>query len=78
VDLQAHPHDDGFERVPTYAAFEHLGLRRRERTSAAARRLARAMRQLGWQPTRFRVAPGSYQRVRGFQRAAHSGPTPAS
>jgi hypothetical protein len=54
--------------VPTYVAFEHLGMRGAERRSGAARRLARAMRQLGWQTTRFQLSPGSYQRVRGFQR----------
>ena len=68
AELTGETHDDGYERVPTYVAFEHLGLHGAERHSGKARRLARVMRQLGWQPARFQLSPGSYQRVRGFQR----------
>src|SRR4051812_17697397 len=63
VDLKGGMRDGGFERVATCITFEHLGLTRSERTSGAARRLARAMRQLGWLTTRFQLSPGSYQRV---------------
>ena len=70
AELTGELHDDGYERVPTYVAFEHLGVRGSERRSGAARRLARAMRQLGWKTARFQLTPGSYQRVRGFHRAA--------
>jgi hypothetical protein len=66
--LRGELHADGYERVPTHGAFDRLGLRRSERTSDAARRLARAMRQLGWESARFQPTPGSYQRVRGFIR----------
>lgn len=66
--LQGQVHKDGIERVATSVAFDHLGLPRPERTSAAARRLARVMRRLGWERSRYRVARGSFQRVRGFQR----------
>ena len=74
ADLAGELHDDGYERVPTCVAFEHLNVRRSERASGAARRLARAMRRLGWQKARFRVAPGSYQRVRGFVRRPSDAP----
>jgi hypothetical protein len=59
---------DGHERVPSFIVFDHVGLRRTERHSGAARRVVRAMRHLGWQRTRFQVKSGSFQRVRGFQR----------
>src|SRR3954447_21082337 len=57
------------ERVTTQAAFDHLGLRRKDRDPGAARRLSRAMRQLGWENTRWRPQAGTYQRLRGFVRA---------
>ena len=63
----------GLELLPTYAAFDHLGLSRAERTPAAARRLGRVMCDLGWQKSRFRIASGSRQRVRGFKRQTKSG-----
>ena len=61
---------DAAERLPTHVAFDHLGLRRCAQTSGSARRLARVMRHLGWETARFRQAPGSHQRVRGFTRSA--------
>ena len=76
ADLNGDVDNDGYERIATYLAFDHLGLRRCERSSGTARRLARAMRQIGWQTARFRVAPGSYQRVRGFQRAIQARDAP--
>ena len=69
ADLQGEVRDE-VEYIASHAVFDRLEVRRRERTSGAARRLARVMRQLGWQSARFQFAPGSYQRVRGFQRAA--------
>jgi hypothetical protein len=67
-DLTGELHNDGHHRVATFVVFEHLGVRGADRRSGSARRLARAMRQLGWEPARFPLTPGSYQRVRGFQR----------
>jgi hypothetical protein len=64
---------EGHERVPSFIVFNHLGLRRSERHSGAARRVVRAMRHLGWQRTRFQVGSGSFQRVRGFQRPVEGG-----
>jgi hypothetical protein len=61
---------EGFERVPTYLVFDHLGVRRSERSAGAARRLARVMGYLGWRRCRFCVGRGSHQRVRGFERAS--------
>jgi hypothetical protein len=61
-------HADGQERIATCVAFDYLGLPRPERTSEAARRLARVMCRLGWQRSRYRLAKGPFQRVRGFQR----------
>jgi hypothetical protein len=72
ADLKA-TERDGYERVPTYIVFDHLGVRRSERHAGATRRLARAMRQLGWRRSRFRIARGSHQRVRGFERASPRG-----
>src|SRR5688500_14550197 len=57
---------DGYARIPTHVVFDHLGLRRSERNSGSARRLAKAMRALGWETSRFRPVPGTHQRVRGF------------
>src|SRR5829696_6516154 len=36
AELTGELHDDGYERVPTYVAFEHLGVRGSERRSGAA------------------------------------------
>ena len=68
AELTGEVHDDGY-RLAAYVVFEYLGLHGAERHSGKARRLARAMRQLGWEPARFQLVPGSYQRVRGFQRS---------
>jgi hypothetical protein len=70
AELTGEVHRDGNERLATFLAFEYLELHGGERRSGAARRLSRAMRQLGWEPARFQLSPGSYQRVRGFVRPA--------
>ena len=68
VDLRGEQ-DAGFERVSTNAVFDRLGVPLRQRTSASARRLAAAMRHLGWDTSRWRPA-GCSTKVRGFLRAA--------
>jgi hypothetical protein len=55
------------ERLSTEAAFSHLNVKRSKRNSAAARRLARAMRHLGWDRARWRPT-GTGQKIRGFVR----------
>jgi hypothetical protein len=42
--------DDGVERISTQSLFDLLEVTQRSRTAAAARRLAKIMRELGWAP----------------------------
>ena len=72
IDLQGEVHADGQERIATCVAFDHLGLPRPERTSEAARRLARVMCRLGWQSSRWRHVPDHSRRLRGYQRAVRT------
>jgi hypothetical protein len=58
----------GNERLSTQAVFDHLGVRRRARNTAATRRLSRTMRQLGWTASRWRSSAAAGQRIRGFIR----------
>jgi hypothetical protein len=44
--------DDGIERVSTQTLFDHLEVLQRSRGPGACRRLARAMRDLGWTAVR--------------------------
>jgi hypothetical protein len=71
ASVKGETHQDQ-ERIATSAAFDHLGLKRFARSSAAARRLARAMMQLGWKPGRWRPAHRPHQKVRGFMRLARA------
>src|SRR3954466_8841981 len=59
--LNGELHENGSERISTYQVFDYLGLRRSDRTSGAARRVARVMRRLGWRATRFAPVRGSFQ-----------------
>jgi hypothetical protein len=68
AEIQGELHE-GLERVSTEAVFDSLNIKRSKRNSAAARRLAAAMRHLGWERARWR--PGDTpQKVRGFSRPA--------
>jgi hypothetical protein len=41
---------DGIERISTQSLFDFLEVPQRNRNAAAARRLAKIMRELGWSP----------------------------
>jgi hypothetical protein len=56
------------ERISTQAALDYLNIKRSHRTTAATRRLAIAMRHLGWERSRWRPSRTSHK-VRGFSRA---------
>jgi hypothetical protein len=62
--------DDGVERVSTQSLFDLLEVPQRNRNAAAARRLARIMRGLGWAPIKARgQTPGGFtDQVRGYAR----------
>ena len=62
--------DDGIERVSTRSLFDLLEVPQRSRTAAAARRLAKIMRELGWAPIKARgLTPGGFpDQVRGYAR----------
>src|SRR5437870_4787217 len=61
---------DGLERVTTQHVFDQLDVQQRERTSAACRRLARVMRDVGWTAVRVKgLTRGGYlEQVRGYCR----------
>lgn len=63
---------DGIERISTQAVFDYLEVLQRSRGAGACRRLAQAMRGLGWSPVRVRdLTRGGYkEQVRGYCRAA--------
>ena len=62
--------DDGIEQVSTQSLFDLLEVTQRSRTAAAARRLAKIMRELGWAPIKARgLTPGGFtDQVRGYAR----------
>jgi hypothetical protein len=62
--------DDGIERISTQTLFDHLDVYQRSRGAGACRRLARAMRALGWTAIRVRdLTRGGYkEQVRGYCR----------
>ena len=62
---------DGIERLTTQYVFDVLDVAQRERTTAACRRLAKVMRELGWTALRVRgLTRGGYlEQVRGYCRA---------
>jgi hypothetical protein len=62
---------DGVERLTTQDVFDVLETAQRERTTAACRRLAKVMRELGWTALRVRgLTRGGYlEQVRGYCRA---------
>jgi hypothetical protein len=64
--------EDGIERISTQRVFDVLELRQRTRGAGVARRLARAMRELGWTLVRVRdLTRGGYkENVRGYCREA--------
>ena len=61
---------DGVERISTQALFDHLEVPQRSRTSAACRRLAKLMRDLGWTAVKVRSLGqnGFKDQVRGYAR----------
>jgi hypothetical protein len=61
---------DNLERVSTQAVFDFLEVPQRSRTTAACRRLAAVMRELGWAPVRVRdFTRGGYkEQCRGYCR----------
>jgi hypothetical protein len=61
---------DGVERVTTQDVFDTLDVEQRDRTTAACRRLAAVMRELGWTGLRVRgLTRGGYlEQVRGYCR----------
>jgi hypothetical protein len=69
---------DGLERISTQTLFDILEVPQRARTAGTCRRLAAAMRQLGWSPIRLKdFARGGYlEQVRGYCRQARSEPEP--
>ena len=62
---------DGVERLTTQDVFDVLEVAQRDRTTAACRRLAKVMRELGWTALRVRgLTRGGYlEQVRGYCRA---------
>jgi hypothetical protein len=62
--------DTGVERISTQALFDHLEVPQRSRTSAACRRLAKLMRNLGWTAVKARSLgqSGFKDQVRGYAR----------
>ena len=61
---------DGIERISTQSLFDFLEVPQRNRNAAAARRLAKIMRELGWSPIKARgLTPGGFtDQVRGYGR----------
>jgi hypothetical protein len=61
---------DGLERLTTQDVFDVLEVAQRNRTTAACRRLAKVMRELGWTALRVRgLTRGGYlEQVRGYCR----------
>jgi hypothetical protein len=61
---------DRVERVTTQHVFDVLEVSQRDRTTAACRRLANVMRELGWTALRVRgLTRGGYlEQVRGYCR----------
>src|SRR5437870_2197893 len=63
---------DGVERLTTQDVFDVLEIAQRDRTTAACRRLAKVMRELGWTalPVRGLTCGGYLEQVRGYCRDA--------
>jgi hypothetical protein len=68
--LKVRPGSDRIERIATDALFDFLDIPPLQRTPEAAKRLRRAMVELGWTPMRVRsaTARGRASRVRGYVR----------
>lgn len=66
--------EDGVERISTQTVFDFLEVVQRRRGTAACRRLAQVMRELGWRPVRVRdLTRGGYkEQVRGYCREARN------
>jgi hypothetical protein len=62
--------DDGIERVSTQTLFDFLEVLQRNRGAGACRRLAKVMRELGWQPIKARglTPTGVRDQIRGYAR----------
>jgi hypothetical protein len=62
--------DDGIERISTQTLFDYLEVSQPNRGAGACRRLASAMREIGWCPVRVRgLTRGAYlENVRGYCR----------
>jgi len=62
--------DDGIERVGTQELFDLLQVSQRSRTAGACRRLAKLMRELGWNAVKTRglTQSGFTDQVRGYAR----------
>ena len=67
--------DDAIERISTQTLFDLLEVFQHSRGAGACRRLAKAMRDLGWTPVRVRdLTRGGYnEQVRGYCRDARCG-----
>jgi hypothetical protein len=62
---------DAIERVSTQVALDFLEVPQRSRNSAACRRLAQLMRELGWSPIKARgMQNGFREQVRGWAQAS--------
>jgi len=61
---------DGIERVSTQSLFDLLEVPQLGRNTAACRRLAKLMRELGWKPVKARglTQSGFRDQVRGYAR----------
>ena len=66
--------DDGIERISTQTLFDYLEVREPNRGAGACRRLASAMRELGWSPVRVRgLTRGAYlENIRAVIAEGHS------
>ena len=62
--------DDGIERVGTQTLFDILEIPQRGRGTAACKRLANLMRDLGWHPIKARglTPTGLRDQIRGYAR----------
>jgi hypothetical protein len=65
--------NDGIERITTQSIYDFLSVPSRRRVTAANRRLAMIMNDLGWTALRVRGlnCGGAKDRVRGYIRPAH-------
>ena len=68
--------DDGVERVATQALFDLLEVPQRSRGAGASRRLAKLMRELGWNSIKARgLTQGGFRdQVRGYAKDKRGSP----